>query len=48
MEQSSSSEASSHSEVQEIPEFYGTRKFITVFTRARHWPLFWASCIQSI
>jgi hypothetical protein len=26
--------------------FYGTRRFITVFTRARHWSLFWARCIQ--
>jgi hypothetical protein len=23
------------------PAFYGTRRFITVFTRARHWSLFW-------
>jgi hypothetical protein len=25
---------------------YGTRRFITVFTQARHWPLSWASWIQ--
>jgi hypothetical protein len=25
---------------------YGTRKFITVFTKARHWTLSWASWIQ--
>jgi hypothetical protein len=28
---------SSHSGDQEIPFFYGTRMFITVFTRARYW-----------
>jgi hypothetical protein len=28
--------------------FYGTRKFITVFTRALHWSLSWARSIQSI
>jgi hypothetical protein len=28
--------------------FYGTRKFITVFTRALHWSLYWARSIQSI
>jgi len=33
-------EAHSHSESQKIPAFYGTRWFITVFTRARHWPPF--------
>jgi hypothetical protein len=27
--------------------FYDTRRFITVFTRARHWPLSWARSIQS-
>jgi len=34
MEQSSSSEADSHSASQEIPTFSGTRTFITMFTRA--------------
>jgi hypothetical protein len=29
------------------PTFYGTRSFIIVFTRARHWFLFWARRIQS-
>jgi len=29
------------------PAFYGAWRFITVFTRARHWPLSWARCIQS-
>jgi hypothetical protein len=28
--------------------FYGTRRFITVFTRALYWPLSWARSIQSI
>jgi hypothetical protein len=28
--------------------FYGTRRFITVFTRALHWSLSWARWIQSI
>jgi len=27
--------------------FYGARRFITVFTRARHWSLSSARCIQS-
>jgi hypothetical protein len=30
------------------PAFYETRRFITVFTRALHWSLLWASSIQSI
>jgi len=44
MEQSSSWEANSLSANQEIPGFYGTRKFITVFTRSRHLSLSRASC----
>jgi hypothetical protein len=28
--------------------FYGTRRFITVFTRALHWSLSWARLIQSV
>jgi hypothetical protein len=31
-----------------FPKFYGTWKFITVFTRALHWSLSWARSIQSI
>jgi hypothetical protein len=27
---------------------YGTRRFVTVFTRALHWPLSWARSIQSV
>jgi hypothetical protein len=34
--------------VKKFPAFYGTRKFITAFTSARHLSLFWASSIQSI
>jgi hypothetical protein len=34
--------------LKKFPAFYGTRKFITVFTRALHWSLSWASSIQSI
>jgi hypothetical protein len=29
--------------VKNFPAFYGTRRFITAFTRARHMPLSWAS-----
>jgi hypothetical protein len=34
--------------LKNFPAFYGTRKFITVFTRALHWSIFWARSIQSI
>jgi len=34
--------------VQKFPAFYGTRKFITSLTNARHLSLSWASSIQSI
>jgi hypothetical protein len=30
------------------PAFYGTRRLVTVFTRAIHWSLSWARSIQSI
>ena len=33
---------------QEIPRIYGTRRFITAFTSARHLSLSWARSIQSI
>jgi hypothetical protein len=33
--------------VKIFPTFYGTRRFIIVFTRARHWSLSWARWIQS-
>ena len=34
--------------VKKFPSFYGTRRFITSFTSARHLSLFWASSIHSI
>ena len=34
--------------VKKFPAFYGTRRFITVFTRARHLSLSWTSWIQSM
>jgi hypothetical protein len=33
---------------KKLPAFYGTRRFITVFTPARHRSLSWARWIQSI
>jgi len=32
---------------KKFPAFYETRRFITVFTTARHWSLSWARWIQS-
>ena len=34
--------------IKKFSAFYGTRKFTTAFTRARHLSLTWASSIQSI
>ena len=34
--------------VKKFPAFYGTRRFITTFTSARHLSLSWASSIHSI
>ena len=34
--------------IKKFPTFYGTRKFITAFTSARHLFLSWASSVQSI
>ena len=34
--------------VKKFPAFYGTRRFITAFTSARHLSLSWARSIQSI
>ena len=34
--------------VKKFPAFYGTRRFITAFTRARNLSLSWASSFQSI
>jgi hypothetical protein len=33
--------------VNKLPAFYGTRRFISMFTAARHRSLSWARCIQS-
>jgi hypothetical protein len=33
--------------VKKFPAFYGTRRFIIMFTRARHWFVSWARWIQS-
>jgi len=33
--------------VKKSAAFYGTRMFITVFSRSRHWSLSWARWIQS-
>jgi len=33
--------------VKKLPAFYGTRKFINVLVRARHWSLSWFRCLQS-
>jgi len=33
--------------IKKFPTFYGTRRFINVFTRARHWLLFRTRLIQS-
>jgi hypothetical protein len=34
--------------LKNFPAFYGTQRFIIVFTRALHWSLFWARSIQFI
>ena len=34
--------------VKKLPAFYGTQRFITAFTSARHLSLSWASSIQSM
>jgi hypothetical protein len=34
--------------LKNFPAFYGTRRFITMFTRALHWSLSWARSIQFI
>jgi hypothetical protein len=44
---SSSWNETSRSATQDFQIFYGTRKFITVFTRAQYWSLSWARSIQS-
>jgi hypothetical protein len=48
MEKSHSWEAKSVSQsVEKLPTSYGTRRVITVFTRARHWSLFWIQSTSS-
>jgi len=47
-EQSPFWEANWFSASQEVPNIYGTRRFTTTFTRARHMSLFWARSIQSM
>jgi hypothetical protein len=46
MEQSPCCLANTCSASQEIPAFYGTRRFITVLTRTRHCSLSWTRWIQ--
>jgi hypothetical protein len=48
MELNPSWEASSCATTQELPNFCGTRRFITAFTRAFYWSLSWARSIHSI
>jgi hypothetical protein len=33
--------------IKNFSVFYGTRRFTTVFTEARHWSLSWSRCIRS-
>jgi len=33
--------------LKKLPTFFGTRRFITVFTKTNHLSLSWARCIQS-
>jgi hypothetical protein len=46
MERNPPWEANGHSDNEEIPAFYVTRRFIAVFTRARYWSQLWATWIQ--
>ena len=48
MHQAPSWEANRFAASHKFPAFYGTRRFITAFTRARHLSLSWASSIQSV
>ena len=47
MEQSPSWEAKRYQMVKKFPAFYGTRRYITAVTSARHLSLSWASSVQS-
>jgi hypothetical protein len=46
MKHKPSGEDNSHSASQEVPVFYGTRRFIIVLTRSRYWGLYSARNIQ--
>jgi hypothetical protein len=48
MELSPSGGAANSAATQEFPSIYGTRRFITLFTRALHWSLSWVRAIQYI
>jgi hypothetical protein len=48
MELSPSWEVANCAATQELPAFYGIRRFITVSTRALHWSLPWARSLISI
>jgi hypothetical protein len=48
MEQSPSWKANCFATSQEIPAFYGTRRYLTALTNGRHLSLSWASPIQSL
>ena len=48
MEQSPSLEITGFQLVKKIPAFYGTRRFMTAVTSARHLSLSWASSIQTM
>ena len=48
VEHSPSWDANRFSPVKKFSEFYGTRRFITTFTSARHLSLSWARLIQSM
>jgi len=48
MEQSPFWDATVTQLVKNFPVFYRTRRFITLFTTARHWSLSWSRWIESI
>jgi len=47
MVQSPSWKVNIHSIRKKYPAFYRIRRFITIYTRTRHWSLFWARWNQS-
>jgi hypothetical protein len=48
MEQSPSSEVNMSASQESLSAFYGTRRFITAFTRSRYLPLLWATSMKSM